>query len=135
MNFINRARTTVGMGLARAGSTIRKIGDVSAPVIRKVGQISGVLGKIAPIVGMALAPATGGLSLGLGAAAGKVLGAVAGVAGKAGGISEGISKFGGRLQTAGQTISGMPQGSSPYGNPAEVMVSRGVPMGMGGSRR
>lgn len=134
MDFINRARSSVGMGLARAGSVIRKVGDVSVPVIRKVGQVSGILSKVAPVVGMALAPATGGLSLGIGAGVGKALGAVSNVAGRAGDIAGKISAVGSRLQTAGQTISGMPQGSQPYASPADVMVGRTntiAPRGMG----
>ena len=134
MDFVNRARSKIGSGLVRAGGVIRKIGDVSAPTIRKVGQISGVLSKVAPIVGMALAPATGGLSLGLGAGVGKALGAISGIAGRAGDVAGNISAFGGRLQTAGQTIGGLPQGSQPYASPADVMVGRSnglAPRGLG----
>lgn len=130
LDLINRGRSTIGMGLARAGSVIRKVGDVSAPTIRKVGQISGILSKVAPVVGMALAPATAGLSLGLGAGVGKALGAVSNVASHAGDIASGISKFGSRLETAGQSIGGFPQGSQPYASPMDVMVGRtnSIPM-------
>ena len=134
MDFLNRSRANLGMGIARAGTIIRKVGDVSAPVIRKVGQVSGVLAKVAPVVGMALAPATGGLSLGVGAMAGKALGAVSNIAGRAGDIAGTISNVGSRLQTVGQTISGMPQGSQPYASPADVMVGRSngiAPRGLG----
>lgn len=133
MDFLNRARSSIGMGLARAGTVVRRIGDTSAPVIRKVGQVSGILSKVAPIVGAALAPATGGLSLGIGAAAGRALGAVSNVAGRAGDIAGKISSVGSKLQTIGQTVGGMPQGSQPYASPSQVMVARSGPVGMAGS--
>lgn len=134
-DFLSRARSAVGMGLSRAGTVVRRIGETSAPVIRKVGQVSGILSKLAPVVGAALAPVTGGMSLGLGAAVGKGLGVVSNLAGRAGDISGKIMAAGTRLQTAGQTVSGMGQGSQPYGNPAEVMVGRTnviAPRGFGG---
>jgi hypothetical protein len=119
-DFIRKSRAVIGKGLMRTGGVLRKVGETGAPIIRKVGQVSGILSKVAPIVGAALAPATGGASLGLGMAIGKGLGKVSQYAGRAEEIAGKIGGLGQKLQTVGGVVA-----------PAAPVAA--PPMGMGGS--
>lgn len=114
MGWFDRARSFVSGAAMKTGGVLRRIGDVAAPVIRKVGDIAGsklVKGGITAI-GAGLAPFTGGASLGIAGAINKGLDITHKYAGHANDIANKISSFGSKLQTVGQTIGGMPQGSS-----------------------
>jgi hypothetical protein len=114
MGWFDRARSFVSGAALKTGGVLRRIGDVAAPVIRKVGDIAGsrLVKAGVTALGVGLAPMTGGASLGIAGAVNKGLDLTSKYAGHANDIAGKISSFGSKLQTVGQTIGGIPQGSS-----------------------
>ena len=102
MGFFDTARSLASSVLSRGGGILRKID--SAPVIRRIGQISGALRPAVSIIGGALAPLTDGASLAAAGAINRGLGAVSNVAKRATPIAQRISAFGAKLQGYGDAI-------------------------------
>jgi len=102
MGFFDSFRSNVSRGLMNVGGTLRRIGAVSAPIIRKVGQVAGAIKPIVTVAGTALAPFIGGASLGAAGLVNKGLGYVQTAGQKAEQIAGKVQQFGGTLQGLGQ---------------------------------
>jgi len=104
MDFFNKAKGFVSRGLMGAGGALRKFGETGAPIIRKIGQTASLLRPAVTAGGLALAPITGGASLGVAGLVNKGLGYASQLAGKAQPIAEKIGQFGGTLQQYGRAL-------------------------------
>lgn len=105
MGFFENLRQGVSRGLMTVGGTLRRVASVSAPIIKKVGQVAGALKPLATMAGTSLAPFTGGASLAIGGAVSKGLGYVQSAGQRAEQIAGKVQQFGGSLQGLGQKLA------------------------------